>query len=76
MAENSSMMTMAKLVWCFDVVPGGDEKPDVDVRTAWRDSILAGPKPFPVKFVLRGENKRRIIKQEWEKADQFLKKYE
>lgn len=76
MAENSSMMTMAKLMWSFDVVYGGDGKPDVDVRSAWRDSILTGPKVFPVKFVLRSESKREIIRKEWEKADQFLSKFE
>lgn len=76
MAENSSMMTMAKLMWSFEVVYGGDGKPDVDVRSAWRDSILTGPKVFPVRFILRSESKRDIIRKEWEKADQFLSKFE
>ncbi|KAI3397918.1 hypothetical protein diail_10087 [Diaporthe ilicicola] len=76
MAENSSMMTMAKLMWSFDVVYGGIGKPDVDVRSAWRDSILTGPKPFPVRFVPRSEKKRDVIKQEYEKADLFLRKFE
>lgn len=76
MAENSSMMTMAKLMWSFDVVYAGVGKPDVNVQSAWRDSILTGPKPFPVKFVPRSEKKRNIIREEWEKADQFLRKYE
>ena len=69
-------MTMSKLMWCFNVMPGGNEKPDVDVRTAWRDSILTGPEVFPVKFVPRDEKKRQIITQEWEKADQFLSRFE
>ncbi|KAK7722335.1 hypothetical protein SLS64_000872 [Diaporthe eres] len=76
MAENNSMMTMAKLIWSFEVVYGGDGKPDVDVQSAWRDSILTGPKLFPVRFVLRSEAKRDVIRKEWEKADQFLSKFE
>lgn len=76
MAENSSMITMAKLVWSFEVVYGGEGKPDVDVRSAFRDGILIGPKLFPVKFVPRSEAKRDIIRQEWEKADRFLSKFE
>lgn len=76
MAERSSMMTMAKLVWCFNVVPGGDEKPDLDIRTAWGDGILTRPNVFPIKFVLRDEKKRTIVQHEWEKADQFLKRFE
>ena len=76
MAENSMLITMAKLLWCFDVLPAADEKLDVDVRTAYRDSILTGPKLFPVKFVLREEKKRNVIQQEWERADAFLRRYE
>lgn len=76
MAEQSSLMTMSKLMWCFDVVPGSDEKPDLNIRTAWREGVLTGPNPFPVKFVLRDEKKRRIIEQEWEKADEFLGRFE
>ncbi|KAJ0120287.1 cytochrome p450 [Diaporthe amygdali] len=76
MAENSSMMNMAKLMWSFDVVYGGVGKPDVDVQRAWRDSLLTGPKLFPVKFIPRSESKRNIIRQEWEKADQFLSQFE
>lgn len=76
MAEQSSLMTMSKLMWCFDVVPGSDEKQDVNISTGWRDGILTGPKVFPVKFVLRDEKKRRIVEQEWEKADQFLSRFE
>lgn len=76
MAENSSMMTMAKLIWSFDVVYGGGGRPDVDVRTAFRDGILIGPKPFPVRFVPRSEAKKDIIRKEWEKADRFLGKFE
>lgn len=76
MAENSMMMSMSKVLWCYDVLPGTDEKLDTDISTAYRDAILTGPKPFPVKFVLRDEKKREIIRKEWEKADQFLSRFE
>lgn len=76
MAENSIMMSMSKVLWCFDVVPGTDKKLDTDMITAYRDAILTGPKPFPVKFVLRDGKKREIIRKEWEKADQFLSRFE
>lgn len=70
------LMTMAKLLWSFDVVSGTGEKPDVDIRTAYKDAILTGPKIFPVKFVLRDERKRSVIRHEWEKADEFLRRFE
>lgn len=76
MAEQSMLITMAKLMWSFDVCPSGTEKLDVDVSTAYKDSILTGPKLFPVKFVVREEGKRKIIREEWEKADAFLRQFE
>lgn len=76
MAENSMLMTMAKLMWSFDVVSGTREKPDVNVQTAYKDAILTGPKLFPVRFVLRDERKRQVMEQEWEMADTFLGRFE
>lgn len=76
MAENSMMMSMSKLLWSFDVLPGSDKELDTDFVTAYKDAILTGPKPFSVKFVLRDEKKRNIISREWEKADQFLSRFE
>jgi cytochrome P450 len=76
MAENSSMMTMAKLIWSFEVVYGGEGKPDVDVRSAFKNGLLSGPKLFPARFIPRSEAKRDIIRKEWAKADGFLSKFE
>lgn len=70
------MMTMAKLMWCFDVVSGNGKKPNVDMRTAYKDAILTGPKVFPVKFVLRDERRREVVRHEWEKANEFLSAFE
>lgn len=76
MAENSMSMAMAKLLWAFDVV-ADDEKVDTDIRTAFKDAILTAPKEFTVKFRLRGDGKRReVITKEWERADEFLRRYE
>lgn len=76
MAENSMMLSMSKLLWAFDILPGTDKKLDTDFGTAYKDAMLTGPKSFPVKFVLRDEKKRGIISQEWEEADQFLSRFE
>ncbi|KAJ8119726.1 hypothetical protein ONZ43_g3385 [Nemania bipapillata] len=76
MAENSMMMTMAKLVWAFDVVPAhADAQLDTSVH-AWTDAILMTLKHFGVRFVLRSEDKRAVIEGEWERADGFLRKFE
>ncbi|KAI0858776.1 cytochrome P450 [Xylaria cubensis] len=76
MAENSMMMTMAKLVWSFDVVAThGAAQLDTSVH-AWTDAILMSPKHFDVQFIVRSENKRDVIEGEWQRADAFLQRYE
>lgn len=75
MAEASIMLSMAKLLWAFDIrspVP----RLDTDVRTAFADSILIGPNKFPVVFAVRSESKRAVIRGEWEKADAFMRQFE
>jgi cytochrome P450 len=76
MAENSMMMTMAKLVWAFDVVATrGATQLDTSVH-AWTDAILMSPKQFDVQLVLRSEDKRDVIEGEWQHADAFLRRFE
>lgn len=76
MAENSMMMTMSKLMWAFDVRPGGEETLDTKMQTAFKDAILTGPHVFDVKFSVRDDRKKDVIRREWEKADLFLSRYE
>ncbi|OHF00998.1 cytochrome P450 [Colletotrichum orchidophilum] len=75
MAENSMLMTISKLLWCFDVVPG-DAMPDTSMQTAFKDAILTGPKAFDVSFKVRGEGRQKILVEEWNKADAWLKRFE
>ncbi|GJD01134.1 cytochrome P450 [Colletotrichum higginsianum] len=75
MAENSMLMTMSKLLWYFDVVPGA-RAPDTGVQTAFKDAILTGPKPFDVSFNVRGEQRRGVLVDEWAKADAWLGQFE
>ncbi|KAI1131775.1 cytochrome P450 [Nemania abortiva] len=76
MAENSMMMTMAKLLWSFDVVAThGVTQLDTSVH-AWTDAILIFPKHFDVQLVLRSEDKRDVIESEWQRADAFLRRFE
>lgn len=76
MAENSMLMTMAKLVWAFDVTPQEGEVLDVNMQTAFKDAILSGPKEFKVKFEVREDRKKVTIERRWKEADLFLSKFE
>ncbi|KAK1988192.1 cytochrome P450 [Colletotrichum cereale] len=75
MAENSMLMTMSKLLWCFDIVPG-DRTPDTNVQTAFKDAILTGPKLFDVSFKVRSEERQKVLVDEWHKADAWLQRFE
>ncbi|KAI0111254.1 cytochrome P450 [Nemania sp. FL0031] len=73
MAENSMMMTMAKLVWSFDVVATAHIDNSIH---AWTNAILMTPKHFHVRLALRSEDKRDVIESEWQRADAFLRRFE
>ncbi|KAL8409855.1 hypothetical protein RB594_008079 [Gaeumannomyces avenae] len=75
MAETSVMLSMAKLLWAFDMRSAGPPL-DTDVRTAFTNSILMGPKKFPVVFAVRSEAKAQVIQDEWKRADAFMARFE
>jgi hypothetical protein len=74
MAENTMLLTMAKLLWSFDVVapPGLD----TSVDRAFKDAILTGPKEFAVDFKVRGEARREVILATRARANEYLKALE
>ncbi|KAI1811693.1 cytochrome P450 [Poronia punctata] len=75
MAMRSLLLTMAKVVWCFDIAPGSPE--GIDIRTdAWDSGMASAPKPFKIELRVRGEGRKRIIQNEWEKADAYLRRFE
>ncbi|KAI6285665.1 hypothetical protein MCOR27_002185 [Pyricularia oryzae] len=73
-AENTLLTLTAKALWAFDVVALGQV--DLDIRTGFKDALLIAPKECSFEFVVRGEEKRAVIEQEWEKADRFLSRFE
>ncbi|TGJ80841.1 hypothetical protein E0Z10_g7912 [Xylaria hypoxylon] len=75
MAQKSLLLTMAKVVWCFDIeaVSAGAVDTSVD---AFHGGLLMGPKPWQASFRVRGEDRKSIIEREWEKADAYLKGFE
>lgn len=76
MAEKSLMLSMAKLLWAFDITPTEKGTLDTSIETAFRNAILTGPKDVGLNFKLRDESKRVVIDREWRKADEFLSKFE
>ncbi|KAJ8122063.1 hypothetical protein ONZ43_g1645 [Nemania bipapillata] len=75
MAQRSLLLTMAKVVWCFDIEAVSPDELDTSVN-GFHGGMTQGPKPFQARFRVRGEDRKRIIEREWEKADAYLKRFE
>ncbi|KAI0532067.1 cytochrome P450 [Xylaria digitata] len=75
LAQKSLLLTMAKVVWCFDIEAISPDRIDTSVD-GFHAGMLMGPKPWQARFRVRGEDKKCIIEQEWKKADAYLKGFE
>ncbi|KAI0114398.1 cytochrome P450 [Nemania sp. FL0031] len=75
MAQRNLLLTMAKVVWCFDIEAVSPAGLDTSLK-AFDDGMAMRPKPFRARFRVRGENRKQIIEREWEKADAYLKQFE
>jgi len=80
LAERSLFVTMAKLLWAFDIRPGNDDagnaiEPDVDPSTGHREGFLVCAKDFAADIKVRGEWRKATILKEYEEAgkDVFAK---
>lgn len=72
LAENSMFIVLAKLLWAFDVLPpldkeGRDERVDVSDE-AFELGANTVPKPYRVRWMVRGDEVRRTIEREAEEA--------
>jgi cytochrome P450 len=74
MAKKSMLLTMAKVVWCFDIEAVSADELDTGMR-GFHSGLLITPKPFKARFRVRGEDRKRIIEREWEKADAYLNQF-
>jgi cytochrome P450 len=65
LAENSMFITIAKILWAFDLVAPG--KVDLS-HDAYEPGTMTIPKPFAVTFVCRDREIENALKGEWEVA--------
>ncbi|KAF2270527.1 cytochrome P450 [Lojkania enalia] len=72
LAENSMFVILAKLLWAFEILPPLDEEgKEAEVDTSDEAFAPGGntvPKPFKARFVVRGEEVKRIIEKEAQDA--------
>lgn len=72
LAENSQFITIAKILWAFELRPviGEDGKEEtLDIRDeAWEPGAIVVPKPFKLRFIPRSKQREAVIRKEWEDA--------
>lgn len=79
LAERAQWRMLARLLWAFQIEPAVDESTGmaIDIDTnAFEEKLLAGPKPFRVRFTPRSQEHVRMIKKELEAVSDLLKKWE
>lgn len=69
LAQNSLFITVAKILWAFEVRPplddsGVEETLDVS-DAAYEDGRVTIPKPFKLRFIPRNRQIEEVIKREW-----------
>lgn len=73
LAENSMFITVAKILWAFDVLPpldGNGREMPVDLSdNAYEPGSNTIPKPFGVRFVPRNKEVETVVRKEWDQAE-------
>ena len=74
LAENSLFITLAKIMWAFEIRPAlsaGNEEEHVDVSdAAFEPGMNTLPKPYRVRFIPRNPSIEQTLREEWKKAVQ------
>jgi cytochrome P450 len=76
LAENTLDITVANMLWAFELRPPLVKQEDgrlvegvVDTSdNAFQPSAFRGPKPFRVRFVPRSEERLEMVREQWESA--------
>lgn len=72
LAENSLFITIASILWLFEIKPPLDENGeelDVDVSdAAYEKGVNTLPKPYKIRFVPRKKERTRVLQEAWKEA--------
>lgn len=75
LAERSVLLVAARVLWAFDIIPakdalGRDIEVSADPATAYHHNVVGSPKPFPVQFKVRSEQRRKTIEASFKNAQE------
>ncbi|KAG4440922.1 hypothetical protein IFR05_003612 [Cadophora sp. M221] len=69
LAMNSIFISLAKLLWSFNIKPVDGEVYDVD---SYAGGIILHPSAFKCEFVLRDDERRAVLEREMKEAEKVL----
>lgn len=69
-AQNSLLVTMAKLLWAFNMVPVGPI--DTNVETSFHGGLVISPENLKVDFVPRSDKHRLALFDDFQRLSHFL----
>ncbi|KAJ1324337.1 cytochrome P450 family 619 [Microdochium nivale] len=69
-ADASTLVTVAKMLWAFEIRP--TDQIDLGVSTGFHDGLVLGPKPFKVEMKLRDEKRREGVLLDYEMSREAL----
>ncbi|KAK5080715.1 hypothetical protein LTR05_008419 [Lithohypha guttulata] len=80
LAENSLLITLAKILWAFEILPpvgknGQPEKVDIS-DDSYEDGGNTLPKPYRIRFQVRNERRADVLVADWEQARAGLAQFE
>jgi hypothetical protein len=70
---------LAALLWAFRIEHAVDERTGrrIEIDTeAYEDKLIAGPKPFKVRFTLRSEEHGALIRRQLGEVGELLRMWE
>jgi cytochrome P450 len=71
LAENSLYIALAGILWAYEIRPpivNGAEKVLDTSDNAYTEGGVTLPKPFSARFIPRNDDRFRIVKEQWERA--------
>lgn len=73
LAENSLFITIAKILWAFEILPPselGDRFDLIDVSDdSYQDGADTVLKPYKIRFRPRNDTVRKVLEKEWKEAE-------
>lgn len=77
LAENTLNLALANMLWAFEIRPsvaiidGKEKEVPIDVSDEAREeTAFQAPKPFKARFIPRGEERLKIVEQNWKSAQE------